>query len=105
MKDDTTNPNVRATVTDLLLRGLGAIGDKIFQAGDCRARKQGWQIIPRHGGLSRGYRDPRFDRLLTCTACNGRGCNPRGASCSACHGAGRIVLDSTAALRPGPGQP
>ena len=105
MKDHTTNPDVRATVTDLLLRGLSAIGNRIFRADDCRARDQGWQIIPRHGGLSRSYRDPRFDRLLPCTACNGRGCHPRGATCSERHGAGRIALDPAAVSRPERGQP
>jgi hypothetical protein len=105
MKDHTTNPDVRATVTDLLLRALSAIGNKIFRADDRRARDQGWQIIPRRGGLSRVYRDPRFDRLLPCTACNGRGCNPRGTTCCACHGVGRIVLDPAAVSRPGRGQP
>jgi hypothetical protein len=104
MKDDTTDPNVRATVTDLVLRGLSAIGNKMFRADDCRARNQGWQIIPRHGGLSRSYRDPRFDCLLVCTACDGRGCHPCDTPCSTCHGAGRII-DSAAVSRRGRGQP
>jgi hypothetical protein len=103
MKDDTTNPNVRATLTDLLLRWLNVIGNKIFRADDCLARDQGWQIIPRKGGLSRSYRDPRFDLLLPCTACDGRGSNPRGATCSACYGAGRVVLDPAAIFGPGRG--
>jgi len=47
MKDHTTNPVVRKTLRDLLLRGLSAIGSKIFQADDCRARDRGWQISPR----------------------------------------------------------
>lgn len=105
MKDHTTNPNVRATITELLLRGLRAIGDKIFQADDCRANEQDWQIIRRHGGLSRGYRDLRFDRLLTCKACNGRGCDLAEVTCPICDGAGRIVLDPAEASEPGRSQP
>jgi hypothetical protein len=100
MKDHTINPDVRATVTDLLLRALSAIGDKIFQADDRRARDHGWQVVPRRGGLSRSYRDPRFDRLVACATCNGCGCNPQGVACSACHGAGRIVLDRAAVSPP-----
>jgi len=104
MRDNTTNPDVRA-LTGLLQRGLSAIGNKIFRADDCRARDQRWQIIPRHGGLSRTYRDARFDNLIACTACNGRGCHPRGATCSTCHGTGRIVLDPATVFQPGRGQP
>jgi hypothetical protein len=99
MKDHTIDPDVRATVTDLLVRGLSAIGDKIFGSDDCRARERGWQIIPRHGGLSRSYRDPRFDSITPCTTCNGRGCNARGATCTGCDGTGRIVLGSAATSR------
>ena len=105
MKDDTTNPVVRKTLRDLLLRGLSAIGSKIFQADDCRAHDRGWQIIPRHSGLSRSYRDPRFDYLSSCTACNGHGCNSSGVSCSGCNGTGRIALDLAAISRPGRGEP
>jgi hypothetical protein len=105
MNDDITNPNARATVTGLLLRALRAIDNKIFWADDCRARDHGWQIIPRHGCLSRGYRDPRFDRLTVCTVCNGRGGHACGSPCSACHGAGRILLGSSAVSRLGRGQP
>jgi hypothetical protein len=103
MKDHTINPYVRATVTDLLLHALGAIGDKIFQADDRWARDHGWRIVPRRGGLSRSYRDPRFDRLVACATCNGRGCNPQDATCSACHGAGCIALDPAAVSPPGRG--
>jgi diadenosine tetraphosphatase ApaH/serine/threonine PP2A family protein phosphatase len=102
--DHTTNPVVRKTGKDLLLRWLSAIGSKIFRTDDCRARDEGWQIIPRHGGLSRTYRDARFDYLISCAACDGRGCNPRGATCSGCHGTGRIVLDPAAVSRPERGQ-
>ena len=103
MEDHTTNPVVRKTLRDLLLGGLNAIGSKIFREDDCRARDHGWQVFPRHGGLSRSYRDPRFDRLVACSTCNGRGCNPYAATCSACHGAGHIVLDPAAVSQPGRG--
>jgi hypothetical protein len=105
MKDVTTNLVARKTRRDLLLRGLNAISSKIFREDDRRARDQGWQIIARHGGLSRRYRDPRFDNLAACTACNGRGCNPRGVTCSDCGGTGRIVLDRTALSGLGRRQP
>ena len=73
MLDHTTDPNLRKTLRDLLLRVLSAIGNMIFRADDRRAREQGWQITPRQGGLSRTYRDPRFDSLVSCPACDGRG--------------------------------
>jgi hypothetical protein len=40
---------------------LRAIGARLFAANDAEATWQGWQIIERHSGLSRRYRDPRFD--------------------------------------------
>jgi hypothetical protein len=105
MRDATTNPVVRKTLRDRLLRRLETICSKIFRAGDRRARDRGWQIIPRHGGLSRRYRDPRFDYLTACTVCNGRDCRPSGDTCSACRGAGRIVLDAANVSQPGRGRP
>lgn len=105
MKDHTTNPGVRKTLSDLLIRGLSAIGSKIFREDDYRTRDHGWQITLRHGGLSRSYRDPRFDYLIACMACNGHGCNTRGVTCSDCYGAGRVILDPAAVSQAGRGQP
>lgn len=56
MKDHTTNPYVCKTLSDLLLCRLSATGSKIFRQDGSRVRDQGWQVIPRHGGLSRRYR-------------------------------------------------
>jgi hypothetical protein len=105
MKDHTTNPYVRKTLSDLLVRALSAIGSKIFREDDRRACDHGWQITPRHGGISRSYRDPRFDGLTTCEACNGRGCSPYGVTCSDCHGTGRIVLGPAVVSQAERGQP
>jgi len=105
MKDHTTNPDNRKTLRDLLLRALSAIGSKIFEEDDRRARDRGWEILPRHSGLSRNYRDPRFDYLTACAACNGRGRQPDGTACSDCDRTGRIVLNPTAVSQPGRGQP
>ncbi len=104
MLDHTTNPNLRKTPRDLLLRMLSAIGSKVFRTDDCRARERGWQVIPRHGGLSRTYRDPCFDYLTPCPACNGRGYNPDRTACSGCRGSGRLVLDRTDTTQPRRGQ-
>jgi hypothetical protein len=93
MLDHTTYPNVRKTPRDLLLRVLNAVGSKIFRADDRHAREHGWQISPRHGGLSRTYRDPRFDSLTLCGTCNGHGLNSDRTSCRGCGGSGRLVLD------------
>jgi hypothetical protein len=102
MKDHTTNPVVRKTHRDLLLRRLSAIGSRIFRENDGRARNQGWQIIPRYGGLSRTCRDPRFDHLIACAVCNGNGCNAYGGTCSDCQGTGRITLEPAAVFPAGP---
>lgn len=39
-----------------------AIGARLFAANDAEARRWGWQIIKRHAGLTRRYRDPRFGK-------------------------------------------
>jgi hypothetical protein len=104
MLDHTTNPNVRKTRRDLLLRMLSTIGSKIFRTDDCHAHDRGWQIIPRRGGLSRTYRDPRFDYLVSCPACDGRGHDRDRIACSDCHGSGRTVLDRADSTQPRQGQ-
>lgn len=88
---------------NLFLRWLSAVGSKIFEADDRFARDRGWQIIQRHGYLSRNYRDPRFDSLVACTACSGRGRNPLKVACPDCDGTGRIVLNPTALSQPNRG--
>ena len=37
--------------------------DRLFQGPDERARQYGWTVEVKHGGMSRRYRDPRFDSL------------------------------------------
>jgi hypothetical protein len=39
------------------------ITDRIFAEPDEQARRHGWSIEIRYGGMSRRYRDPRFDSL------------------------------------------
>jgi DnaJ-class molecular chaperone len=81
----------------LFQRGTSTIGRKIFWPSDYQAHQHGWQITPRQGGLSRTYRDPRFDYLAACTTCNGRGHNPRGIACLDCQGTGRVSLTPASA--------
>lgn len=104
MQDHTTNPVMRKTLRDLLIHGVNLLGSKIFQADDLRAHGRGWQINSRHGGLSRTYRDPRFDYLTPCPTCNGRGRDFSGLTCPTCDGAGRIVLNPAEAPEPERGQ-
>jgi hypothetical protein len=42
---------------------IRAAGDRLFCADDERAREHGWEVRSGRFGLSRNYRDPRFDRL------------------------------------------
>jgi hypothetical protein len=104
MQDHTTNPVVRKTLRDLLIRGLNLIGNKIFQADDRHAHDRGWQINSRHGGLSRTYRDPRFDYVIPCPTCKGRDRDLSGLTCPACNGAGRTVVNPAEASEPGRSQ-
>lgn len=101
MLDHTTNPNLRKTYRDLVFRALNAIGIKIFQTDDRRARERGWQVVTRQGGLGRTYRDPRFNCLIPCPACNGRGHMSDGSACSACQRTGRTVLGRGGTARSG----
>ena len=77
---------------------LSAITQQVFAGPDADARQHGWQIIVTHGGFGRRYRDARFDYLVPCVACKGRGSNT-------CGGTGRIILDPATVSRPGRGQP
>jgi len=81
-----------ARATGRLARSIRAFSDRLFQAGDARASEYGWQITPRHGGLTRLYRDPRFDRFRSCPACRGTGTAPDDRACDRCAGTGRITV-------------
>jgi hypothetical protein len=76
----------------LLQRGTCMVGRGIFRSSDYQARQHGWQIVARHGGLSRTYRDPRFDDLAACTTCSGHGRNLGRVTCPDCRGSGRVSL-------------
>jgi RecJ-like exonuclease len=80
----------------LLAAQVRAVGDRLFQEEDDHAHRHGWQIEVRHGGLSRTYRDPRFDQLQGCPACDGTGMSQPNLACDACSGTGRIRLGEMA---------
>jgi len=88
-----------------LRRLLRAITQRVFDAADGDAYRYGWQVTATHSGFGRTYRDPRFDQLVPCTSCNGRGRNHDDTACSACHGTGRIILNPAALSRQVRGQP
>ena len=81
-----------ARATGQLARLISAFNDLLFQADDARASQYGWQITTRHAGLTRTYRDPRFDRLRSCPACRGTGTGPDDRACDRCAGSGRITV-------------
>lgn len=70
-------------------RLLDAVGGWWFRADDRAAIQYGWQITTHHGGLSRSYRDPRFDTLHACLRCNGSGWRDE-EPCAPCSGTGRV---------------
>lgn len=79
-------------------------GDRLFREQDASARRHGWDVQVRHGGLSRTYRDPRFDRLQACTVCRGTGIGQDDLACGHCSGTGRITLDQPLGLSAGVGR-
>lgn len=68
-------------------------GAALFAKPDAQAIRNGWTVTQRRGGLSRTYRDPRFDLLIRCTSCGGSGFNHTAArgACATCGGSGRLV--------------
>ena len=81
---------------------IRALGERLFRDDDFRARRYGWDIEIRHGGLSRVYRDPRFDQLARCPDCSGAG-NCESGPCRRCSATGRIVLGQHVLSRQGGG--
>ena len=81
-----------ARATGRLARLIRAFSNHLFQADDARASQYGWRIATRHAGLTRTYRDPRFDRLQGCPACRGTGAGPDDRACARCAGTGRITV-------------
>jgi len=49
-----------------LLGRVALAGDRAFRADDARAASCGWQVAIGRAGLSRTYRDQRFDLLAGC---------------------------------------
>jgi len=68
--------------------------DRWFATNDTEAYWWGWQISKALGGLSRRYRDTRFDTLAACAQCAGAGVRAD-TRCGACPGTGRITLGET----------
>lgn len=68
-------------------------GDRQFSEDDTWARQHGWLIEARRGGLSRSYRDPRFDNLSRCRECHGSGTDESDRPCRRCSGTGRVRLE------------
>jgi len=71
-----------------LLRRIGAA---VFRKDDDFARQQGWEITEGRFGLSRSYRDPRFNELASCPVCGGTGSAGK-TRCARCSGTGRVRL-------------
>jgi hypothetical protein len=89
-----TMPNAttdHGRLRDLMLRLLRGFGQRLYANDDLRADQHGWQVTHRRGGLSRTYRDPRFDQFRGCAECGGTGAGWRaGQTCGSCNGTGRI---------------
>lgn len=84
-------PSGRGRLLSWLAGRISSAGDRLFRADDKRAIASGWQITPGRSGLSRTYRDPRFDLLARCDPCHGSG-KAADRHCARCAGAGGITL-------------
>lgn len=72
---------------------VAAVTRELFAPSDARARQHGWQVTSIQHGFGRRYRDPRFDSLARCSACQGRGVQALGTECVSCRGIGRVVIE------------
>jgi hypothetical protein len=82
----------RLLAAGYIARWTHSVGERLFGEADERARRRGWQVHVRHNGLSRTYRDPRFDSLQSCPACQGTRTGEQDHPCDRCSGTGRIRL-------------
>jgi hypothetical protein len=80
---------------------LGRLSARLFRDQDATARRHGWHIKAGRGGLSRTYRDPRFDRLARCPMCRGSGTDASQEACDGCAATGRVTLARPAGLAAG----
>jgi hypothetical protein len=88
----STSPSTRVRGCSRALAALvQGIASRLFRDSDAHARRYGWQVKIGHGGLSRTYRDPRFDLLQTCLTCLGTGAIRQEQECGRCSGTGRIT--------------
>jgi hypothetical protein len=86
----TSEDKVLIRLVRWLLNRLEAAGNRLFATDDQQAAEHGWQITPGRHGLSRRYRDPRFDALISCPDCHGNGATD-GWPCPACRATGRLT--------------
>jgi hypothetical protein len=87
----------RRGVTALVQRlswRAAAVGARLHAVDDRTAIQDGWAITRRHGGLSRTYRDPRFDMLQECPRCGGEG-SIDDEPCALCDSTGRVTRGPT----------
>ena len=98
----TSEDKTSTSLVDRLSRLLRNFGDRLFADTDAKARQHGWQVTRRNGGLSRRYRDPRFDSLVRCSSCAGTGGSDT-AACEPCGGTGRLALYQAAQMQGGAG--
>jgi hypothetical protein len=63
--------------------------DRLFAAEDAAARVRGWQVSRPQKGFGRVYRDPRWDSISACEACDGDGMTAA-KPCLSCGGQGTI---------------
>lgn len=83
----------RSSILTRIGTATSRLGEALFARSDARARSSGWEVTSSRRGLSRSYRDPRFDLIRSCPQCAGSGVTPRGRDCARCFGTGRVIHD------------
>ena len=83
--------NTAARLTDWIARCLALVGDLVFASKDQEAAWHAWDVERRYAGLSRIYRDPRFDALVSCPRCHSISTVADGTVCQQCSATDRLV--------------
>lgn len=89
-KTSTGLPRNKVWVIPIIRLGLTKLERRLFGDLDAQAGHDGWQVTRLYHGFGRRYRDPRFDLLSACPACDGRG-SADGQPCEPCRGTGRVT--------------
>lgn len=74
---------------------------RLFHTDDDKAKARGWEVRAMRSGLGRVYRDPRWNSVFDCLACQGSGTAVDDSDgCAECRGTGVVRLGGLSSGRP-----